>query len=278
MEPWTTLTDFSDLLLRFPWGRLALFALAFYLILCIYAWCFADRILFPAPRGTTKEPVDGVFFISDSDGMKIACKSWVPDAPKGVTLLYSHGNAEDLSMIEENLLHWSEEGWEILAYDYPGYGSSEGKPSEEGCYRAIDAVYGHLIEQLGKSPESVVLWGRSLGTGPSCYLASREKVGGVILETPFMTAYRTVTETRVLPWDRFDNLERAPAILCRSLVLHGHQDEVVPFRHGKRVFQALSQPKRLVEFEDGSHNDLPEKGGERYRYEINEFLKEVLGD
>ena len=157
-------------------------------------------------------------------------------------------------------------------------GTARANRLKSGCYQAIDAVFEHLTEQKGINPHDIVLWGRSLGTGPSCYLAEKKKVGGIILETPFMTAFRTVTETPFLPWDRFRNLERAPSIHCPSLVIHGKKDEVVPFRHGKRVYNALPEPKRFIEFETAGHNDLPETGGEKYRSSINEFFNQVLGD
>ena len=271
-------TSIIDDLINFPWGRMAIIGLVLYLILLFYAWIFADRILFPAPKNPGYVQDEDVFFLETEKGSKIACKHWNADNPKGLTLLYSHGNGEDIGRIEEFLKTWISEGWSVITYDYPGYGHSPGKPSEFGCYQAIDAVFEHLTEQKGINPHKIVLWGRSLGTGPSCYLAEKKKVGGIILETPFMTAFRTVTETPFLPWDRFRNLERAPSIHCPSLVIHGKKDEVVPFRHGKRVYNALPEPKSFIEFETAGHNDLPETGGEKYRSSINEFFNQVLGD
>lgn len=271
-------TSIIDDLINFPWGRMAIIGLVLYLILLFYAWIFADRILFPAPKNPGYVQDEEVFFLETEKGSKIACKHWNADNPKGLTLLYSHGNGEDIGRIEEFLKTWISEGWSVITYDYPGYGHSPGKPSEFGCYQAIDAVFEHLTEQKGINPHKIILWGRSLGTGPSCYLAEKKKVGGIILETPFMTAFRTVTETPFLPWDRFRNLERAPSIHCPSLVIHGKKDEVVPFRHGKRVYNALPEPKSFIEFETAGHNDLPETGGEKYRSSINEFLNQVLGD
>ena len=271
-------TSIIDNLINFPWGRMAIIGLVLYLILLFYAWIFADRILFPAPKNPGYVQDEEVFFLETEKGSKIACKHWNADNPKGLTLLYSHGNGEDIGRIEEFLKTWISEGWSVITYDYPGYGHSPGKPSEVGCYQAIDAVFEYLTEQKGINPHEIVLWGRSLGTGPSCYLAEKKKVGGIILETPFMTAFRTVTETPFLPWDRFRNLERAPSIHCPSLVIHGKNDEVVPFRHGKRVYNALPEPKRFIEFETAGHNDLPETGGEKYRSSINEFFNQVLGD
>ena len=124
---------------------------------------------------------------------------------------------------------------------------AQGKPSEKGCYAAIDTVYKHLTNELEISSDKIIVWGRSLGTGPSCYLAEKHKFAGLILET-LLLPYRTVTETPVLPWDRFRNIERAHNIQNKSLVIHGHEDEIVPFRHGKRVFNALPEPKQFLEF------------------------------
>ena len=265
-----------DDFIRFPWGRMALLGFILYLILCFYAWIFADRILFPAPKQPGYDKDESVFFIETKSGKKIACKHFIAENPNGLTILYSHGNAEDLGRIEEFLNNWVSNGYSVLAYDYPGYGHSPGKPSESGCYDAIDASYQHLTEKLEILPNKIVVWGRSLGTGPSCYLAEKEKFGGLILETPFITAYRTVTETPVLPWDRFRNINRAPNIQNKSMVIHGREDKIVPFRHGKRIFNALPEPKTFLEFIHSGHNDLPDTGGEKYREGITDFLNDVL--
>ena len=90
-----------------------------------------------------------------------------------------------------------------------------------------------------------------------------------------MTAYRTVTETPVLPWDRFPNLKRAPHIHGPSLVIHGHKDEIVPFRHGKKVYNALSQPKQLLELPHAGHKDLA-KLRRKYRLELMIFSTKCL--
>ena len=78
-------------------------------------------------------------------------------------------------MIENAVSPVVEEGYTCVSYDYPGYGHSSGKPSELGCYEAIDAVFTKLIQDKEIFKNQIVLWGRSLGTGPSCYLAAREK-------------------------------------------------------------------------------------------------------
>ena len=89
-------TSIIDSLIHFPWGRMFLIGCLIYVILCVYAWIFADRILFPAPKGPSYEKDENVFFLETKRGDQIACKHWIPENPKGLTILYSHGNAEDI--------------------------------------------------------------------------------------------------------------------------------------------------------------------------------------
>ena len=265
--------------MQVPWLRLLLLFGCLYLVFCALAAIYAEKILFPAPMppACVAEQID--FFVTTESGNKIACVRRSPaQETNGPVILYSHGNGEDLGHLMAFLEETSEKGFEIIAYDYPGYGLSEGKPSESGCYEAIDATYRHLIDELKIDPSRIILWGRSLGSGPSCYLASRSEVGGLILETPFLSAFRTVTEIPVLPWDRFRNMERLDDIHCPSLVIHGEMDEVVPFRHGKKLYRGLPEPKTFLEIGNASHNDFREIGGSKYESAIRDFLGQFIQD
>jgi len=263
-------------LIQLPWGRLALLFLCIYMFFCALAFLYADKILFPAPTPPVclEEEVD--FFVSTESGIRIACARRIPQTPKGPVILYSHGNGEDLGHTFAFLDEVADKGFEIIAYDYPGYGVSGGEPGEEGCYEAIEAVYRHMTRELSIDPSNVVLWGRSLGTGPSCHLAATSRIAGILLETPFLSAFRTLTEIPVLPWDRFRNLEKIPDIHCPSLVVHGNLDEVIPFRHGKKVHELLPEPKSFLEVEGARHNDLRHKGGPRYEEVIGNFLDRFI--
>ena len=263
--------------IQIPWARLLLLFFFLYLVFCALAAIYSEKILFPVPMppACVAEQVD--FYIATESGTKIACIRRTPtEMVDGPVILYSHGNAEDLGHLIPFLDETSERGFQIIAYDYPGYGLSEGKPSESGCYEAIDATYQYLVKELKIDPTRIVVWGRSLGTGPSCYLASRSPVGGLLLETPFLSAFRTITEIPVLPWDRFRNLDRLSSIKCPSLVVHGDSDEVIPFRHGKRVHQGLPEPKSFLKIENASHNDFRQIGGSRYESAISEFLSKFI--
>jgi hypothetical protein len=112
-----------------------------------------------------------------------------------VTLLFSHGNAEDLSSIYDWFVVFSIElNVNMMIYDYEGYGaaslSGHVLPTEQGCYDNIDTVYEHMVEKLQLQPETIVLYGRSLGSGPSVYLAEKLsnkgiRLGGLILQVSY---------------------------------------------------------------------------------------------
>jgi pimeloyl-ACP methyl ester carboxylesterase len=258
--------------LTIPWARLFVLLTLIYLIIAVLTWFYGDRILFPAPVRSTYSKNDVSFFISLENGQQIACMREGNSKDPINTIIFSHGNGEDLGNLETFLAYWGSESVEIISYDYPGYGLSEGKSSEEGCFNAIEAVYQKTVDEFGRNPNNIVLWGRSLGTGPSLYLSNNKKVGGIILETPFLSAFRSVTGITILPWDRFRNIEFTSQVACPSLVIHGTMDEVVPFSQGKRIFKALPAPKEFLEIPDAEHNNIMEIGGDFYDRKISDFL------
>jgi len=169
------------------------------------------------------------------------------------TILYSHANAEDLG----NIYPWCKFlskmlGVNIFAYDYTGYGlaTDQGDPSEEYCFADVDAAYSYLRDVLRLPSESIVLYGRSLGSGPSCYLTARtsdagESVGGLILHAPFLSVYRIVLESGcTLPGDKFPNVDFAPSIRSPVLLIHGTKDSIVPFNHSERLLDTVIEPYR----------------------------------
>lgn len=201
-----------------------------------------------------------------------------------VTILFSHGNAEDLGMIYD----WFNDlarvlRVNIMAYDYSGYGKSNGTPAEDHCYADIEAAYHYLRTARNIQPEQIVLYGRSLGSGPSCYLAAKtakegQSVAGVILQSPLLSAYRVAFPFRfTMLGDKFPNMDYAPHIRCPVFIVHGTQDEVVPFWHGQDLFLAVNQEWRAKPFwvEGAGHNNIEAllRPSGAFVDKINEFLK-----
>lgn len=178
------------------------------------------------------------------------------------TILYSHGNAEDLASAGAYIqLLTTALGCSAMAYDYTGYGLSlpcSMRPSESRFYGDIHACYRYLID-TGVPPERVLLIGRSIGTGPTVELASRVPVGGVILIAPLMSCLRIVDpdiRCKVSCLDMFPSLDRMHLIKAPVLIIHGLLDDVVPICHGKRLYQRCPQKTEPLWLEKAGHNDI----------------------
>ena len=238
-----------------------------------WAWLAADSLIFPY-TGTDEPPPPGVRTIPSGDGTPIAVLHLKagPDAP---LLLHSHGNFEDLGDILPRLENFRRRGVSVLAYDYPGYGASGGKPGEAAVYAAVEAVYAHAADTLGYAPEAIVAHGRSLGGGPACHLAARKPVGGLILEAAFTSAFRVMTRYPVLPWDKFPNLRNLRRVKRPVLLVHGTEDEVIPFHHALRNRRALRHTRcETLWIEGAGHNDFVAEAGETYWDTVLPFIRE----
>lgn len=199
------------------------------------------KIVFQPPEISYTNSKSRIIWIITKDGAKIP--AIYIDRKSNLTILFSHGNAEDLGMIHEYCVEFSRMmNVNLLAYDYEGYGRAVGIPSEIKCYNDIDAAYAYLTNVLHQSPQNIVLYGRSLGSGPSLYLAekltkNKINIGGLVLQSPLLSIYRVVFNFRyTFPGDIFPNVDRIANISCPLLMIHGTKDEVVPFWNGENLF------------------------------------------
>jgi pimeloyl-ACP methyl ester carboxylesterase len=222
-----------------------------FLLVCIF---LLNGIMFqPHPPDYTWQ-TPNIINIGDK-GMPVAAY-WQPHTNATVALLYSHGNAEDIGDLTELFNAIAQAGISVLAYDYPGYGLSGGKPSEKSCYETAEKGYSFLTVQKKIKPESIMILGRSLGSGPACYLAEKYPVRGLIVESGFLSAQRVVTRIRLLPTESFPNSERIKNVSCRKLFMHGTHDSVIPFWHGKKMYELSSGFKQYHWAPEAGHDDL----------------------
>lgn len=235
------------------WARLLALA---YGCLNLFACVVADRMLFLPQEASYQARDEHLAFFADREGKAVTGFYYPPTTPHGPVLLWAHGNAEDAGNVRKLGRSFSQRGVGFLAYDYPGYGLAGGKPSEQGVYQNAEAAYRYLTEKKGHSPQQIFLVGQSVGSGPSTYLAERGQGGGLVLISPFKSAFRVVTRVKIVPWDRFDNWKRMPNIKQPLLLIHGEADEIVPYSHGEAVFAAHPGPKEFLSLPDIGHNDL----------------------
>jgi abhydrolase domain-containing protein 17 len=243
------------------------------------AYFLADRLIFLPPRSSYAPGELPVVHLPSEDGASIAVLHLRSDSATH-TLLFSHGNAEDLGHIAPLLARLRDRvGVSVVGYDYRGYGLSAGAPpTAHGAIRDIDAVYHHLTRELGIPPERLIVHGRSVGSGPALDLAARAPVGGVIVESAFTSTFRVVTRIPLLPFDRFPNLRNLRHVRVPVLVVHGERDEVIPVSHGRRLFAAAPERKRHLWVEGAGHNDLVPVAGDEYWEAIRSFIRAVVGD
>ena len=260
---------------EFSWKRLIrsliLIPICVFLGLLVIAAFFADRAIFRPPSPSYKDTAE-VIKLETSRSELISAK-YYESSGATYTILFSHGNAEDIGMIEPFAWRLRDLGFNVLIYDYPGYGTSSGSPSEEGAYSAIDAAYEFLLTKKKIDPRSIVLQGRSLGGGVAVDLASRKPVAGLILESTFTTAFRVVTRYPILPFDKFENIAKIGEVTCPVLVIHGTNDWTIPVYHGQRLLEAANEPKQALWVAGAGHNDVVYKNEKLYLETVKSFVE-----
>jgi uncharacterized protein len=203
----------------------------------------------------------------------------------GITVIYFHGNGGNISYaawVGETL---SQRGFDVLLFDYRGYGRSDGEVGgERGLYADAAAAYRYVVEVLGVEPRRVVLYGQSLGTAAAADLASSRPCGALILESGLSSA--SDMAATILPWlpralhrlakYRLETAAKLPGVRCPVFVAHGDRDEIIPVEQGHKLFAAAPEPKRRYIVNGAGHNNLTIVGGEPYLTALTEFVNESL--
>ncbi len=235
------------------WRRLVLAFAGIYCAAAAGAWWAADGMIFQPQFGSGQEP-PGAVRIKVGDAEVSAVFLSNPEARH--TLWYFHGNAEDLGDVAYRLRALRELGFSVFACEYPGYGINRQRPSEAAIYEANAAALAWLERSHGITADRLLLYGRSVGAGPAVELATRAPVAGLVLESAFTSAYRVMTRWRLLPFDRFTNLEKMPRVKCPVLLIHGRRDGIVGFHHAEALFAAALGRRQKLWVENAGHNDV----------------------
>jgi hypothetical protein len=271
--------------------RLALGALAGYVVIAGLLWMVQDRLAFPAPRAPLPDPARAglpdaqAITLMMSDGTRLA--GWfLPPAPAGVVpvratspgLIWFYGNGENIATVATVLREFRPPGTGVLVVDYPGYGASGGRAREPSVYEAADLAYDALATHPGIDPARIFVYGRSLGSAAATHVAATHRVAGLILESPLTSARAVAARAypflpRFLVRLRLDNLVAITRVHCPVLVVHGTADQVIPPDMGRRIAAAAPGPAELVLIDGADHNDTYDVGGRAYRDTVWAFLK-----
>ncbi len=216
---------------------------------------FPDRRVGPPPTGVEER------WIATQDGQRL--HAWyAPRRGSGPVLVWSHGNAGNIDSRRDVLRALAARELGVLAYDYRGYGRSDGSPTEPGVYVDAAAAFDSEVER-GTDPGAIVCFGESLGGAVSIEVATRRQCGAVIVVSTFTrladVARRHYGPLGAIAGSRFDSLARIERVSAPILVAHGDQDEIVAFELGQRLFAAAPGPKRFVSLSGVHHNDILER-------------------
>jgi uncharacterized protein len=255
-------------------------AAVFYAVYCLLLFLGQRHILFPrymvpspgpaALQGTRIE----TWWLETASG-KVEAWYLPPAAAEkpAPAVIFGHGNGELIDYWPNELGRFSEMGIGLLLVEYPGYGRSDGSPSQESIAETFTLAYDRLAARTDVDPARIVLFGRSLGGGAVCDLALKRPSAALIL----MSCFESVSAFAVrylapafLIRDPFDNLSAVRRYHGPVLVLHGQFDEVIPFGHGQAL-HAAAQDGKMIVYEAG-HNDCPPDWAVFWR-DVEEFLR-----
>lgn len=260
-------------MLENPAIRYAVYAGGIYLLLNLYALLISDRILFQ-PQDPTYLHLPDEIRIPTTDGATLNAV-YLENPNAAFTLLFSHGNAEDLGGVLPFMKQFYDMGYSVLMYDYRGYGTSDGSPSYRKVKDDASAAYRWLTEEKKVAPKTIIAHGRSLGGALAVRIAAKHEVGGLIIECSFASAFRVKTGVQLLPWDKFNSEKLIPHVGCPVLVIHGKEDQVIPFSHGVKLYNAAPEQKEHLWIEGAQHMDYAYVAEERYSETISEFISGI---
>lgn len=269
---------------------IAFIACAAYLIVIVGVRLMESRLVYQ-PGARRLDPPDAALaldqrLVTFKSADAATLTAWIipganaaPDAP---WVLISHGNYGNIAYGGRPQFYaWFRDlGVNLFAYDYRGFGESDGSPSEAGVYMDAAAAYRYLTDSLHVPPPRIVLFGHSLGTGVTVELARHVSAAGMIVEDAYTSVADRGQEVfpllpiRFIAKSRFASIEKVGSLRLPKLFLHARDDRTIPIEHGRKLFAAASEPKEFVEL-NGGHADAYTADRTRYYGTIDAFIKRV---
>ncbi len=220
--------------------------------------------------------------LTTSDGVELNAW-WIPSPNARATLLFLHGNAGNISHRLDSINIFHQLGLSVLIIDYRGYGKSTGTPSEQGTYIDSETAWTYLTKEKNISPDNIIIFGRSLGGAVAIWLAEKHPPTALIVESSFTSIadvgkhYYPYLPTSLLARIKYPSIKRVSNINSPVLVIHSVNDEIIPYQHGQRLYEAAKEPKSFLEI-NGGHNDGFINSGEKYSNGIDKFISNNLSE
>ncbi|MCP3967662.1 MAG: alpha/beta hydrolase [Lentisphaerae bacterium] len=262
------------------------FLIAFFAALCLVYFLrnVQHKITFQPRKEIQETPTalslnfDNITFKDASGNTLYGWFVKTPDAD--TTILFCHGSGGNLSNRVDTAAAFSSLGFNFVVFDYAGYGTSEGEPSEEAFYEGADAAYDYLVKTEGLPAHKIIVVGRSLGGAPAALLARHYSPRGLILESSVLD-YAMATRDRlklILPKFllrySFDTKDILNSVTCPVLIIASRDDSVVKLRNSELLLKYAPKGTRLITL-TGDHDDCYFFCKDKYLNAVSEFAKKL---
>ena len=260
------MTSFFSILRHPRFKKVVSILLLVYLCGAVLLYFFQEQLIFrarPLPPTYTftdsLQPREITVPVNDHDTLHAVLYMPSKGAVKG-TILYFHGNRQNISWYEKFVPYFTERGYEVLMPDYPGYGKSKGVITEEKLYDWATLVY--QIARKRYAADSLIIYGKSLGTGIAAELAARRDCKQLILETPYyqfpavLQRFLPIYPVSLLLRYQLPTYLHLPHVAAPVTLLHGTEDGIIAFSQSQKLAKLFKKEDRLLVIEGGSHNDL----------------------
>ena len=251
-------------------------AIAFVLIVVYLRYIERKSIFYPEKEIVYTPDAEGVhykdIYFEASDGYTL--NGWLIAQPAAkYTVLFAHGNAGNISHRIEKLKFFSKLGCNVFIFDYRGYGKSQGRPSEKGLYLDAKAAYDYLLSH-GIKQDTVIGYGESLGGAVVVDLALHTTMAALIVDSSFTSAKDMIKFIYpFLPhWifvSRFDSVSKIKTVSMPKLIIHSINDEIIPYRLGRKLYDEAGAPKEFLEIHGGHNSNF---------FESEDILRSTIGD
>jgi fermentation-respiration switch protein FrsA (DUF1100 family) len=235
-------------------------------------------------RQSTPEGAENVWF-SSRDGTRL--NGWFfrsQSKPETATIIFFHGNGGNIRNVGWLGQRFAKRGFNVLLFDYRGYGASDGTAAyESDLYADGDAAVAYVMKERGVRAEQIVVYGQSLGTTVAADVASRGRFGAVVLESGLSSASSLASSA--LPWlprwlhflgrNRFESARKLSTVRSPILISHGDPDTTIPTKEAKVLFASANEPKRLL-IVPGAGHVVFGSAGEQYLNQVEEFMVAAL--
>ena len=241
----------------------------------------------PLSAHESKSPAKGaeIVWFNSADGTRL--NGWFFESqlrPATATIIFFHGNGGNVSSVGWMGQRFAQHGFNVLLFDYRGYGASEGSAADEsGLYADGDAAVMFVVNNKGVRPEQIILYGHSLGTTVATDVASRGNYGAVVLESGFSSASSMAASA--LPWlpawlhflgrNRFESARKLANIESPILIAHGDPDRTIPTDEARLLFAAANEPKKLLIVPGAGHVVFAD-AGESYLSQVEQFMRDAM--